>query len=185
MQFCTKARVATDTDISIIQNSMHYLTSFSHSQLWHRLTQGYKWHEFLSIIPPPLPSHLFLPCAVEIKDCWAKGNSDSINLHLSLRVTFPDKVAQHSVKCGSILPKPWLVPLKYGFFLYIKWAVLVSRQVQVHNTNLQDHGICHMTSVTHLSLSIFSFFLFREGLLSMQAHSAATCLTFMPLHTFP
>lgn len=62
--------------------------SFSLSQLCDRLTWGYKWHEFLSIIPPPFPLPFFLPSAVEIKDCWAKGKKDSINLRLSLTVTF-------------------------------------------------------------------------------------------------
>lgn len=33
----------------------------------------------------------------------------------------------------------------------------MSQQARAHNTNLQDHGICHMTFVTHLPLSILSF----------------------------
>lgn len=88
-------RVAGDTDtrphISRLnaRPTIFLLASFSPSHLRDGLTQGYKWHEFLSIIPPPFPlSPVFLPRAVEIKDCWAKGKKDSINLRLSLTVTF-------------------------------------------------------------------------------------------------
>lgn len=47
--------------------------SFSPRQLGDGLTEGYKWHEFRAIIPPLFPLSSFHPCAVEIKDCWAKG----------------------------------------------------------------------------------------------------------------
>lgn len=52
------------------------------------------------------------------------------------------------------------MPLKYCFFLYIKFYLMgclgVSAGV-VHNVNLQDHGICLVTFVTCLPLSILSF----------------------------
>lgn len=135
--------------------------------------RGYKWHEFLSIIPPPFALLFFLACAVKIKDCWAKGKKDSINLHLSLTVTFTWQSAQHSVKCSSLLPKPWLVPLKYCFFLYIKFYLMgccgVSAGVE-HIVNLQDHEICLMTLV--MSSSVYfrpQPCVFNKDLLIIQA----------------
>lgn len=142
---------------------MHILPSISPSfsvSCCDKLTKGYKWHEFLSIIPPLFPLPFFPPCAVEIKDCWAKGKKDSINLLLSLTVTFTWQSCTALCEMQLLLAKALAYAPEILFLsLYsILFNVLPWRhRHRCILLNLQDHGICLVTFVTCLPLSTLSF----------------------------
>lgn len=92
------------------------------------------------------------------------------------------------MKCGSSLPEPWLMPLKYCFFLFIKFRLMgLPRRLGRRRRILRACKIMGSVSwpSSHVFLPLFRA-LFIQGRFAEHAGSlsAAPRLTFTPVHTY-
>lgn len=82
-----------------------------HPRLFLSVSSAIDWPRVINDINSYLSFHLCslsppsFSCAVEITDCWARGKRDSINLRLSLTVTF-------TWQSCTVLPEMQFLPAK-------------------------------------------------------------------------
>lgn len=145
--------------------------------------------------PTSVPFRFWLlPLTVEIKDCWARGKRDSINLLLSLTVTFTWQsyaalCEMRVPPCQSLSLWPWDT-VSFPFIkLYLMGPPARHRRIMwmPRSWNL-SHDLHHTSSCLYFKLYLFravfaehAALLFSSALLCIHAD---TCTGRLPYTTF-